>query len=259
MNAGSRTSKPFLRGVRWPLWCALIAVLLLAASRWLALWGEPTMAADDKQALPPQYAKLVPLHTPLGKPAPGEWLDKHHESGQTFQQYLEAHPVRAERGRRTLYIQPLGPFNPTQKKIVDLTAELMRAYFQLPVAIRRPLSLDLVPKSARRTPGRHRSEQILTSYVREQLLEPRLPKDAVAMIAFTAADLWPGEGWNYVFGEASLAGRAGVWSINRYGDPEQDDDAFRLCLLRTLKTATHETGHMFSMPHCTFYACNMCG
>ena len=26
-----------------------------------------------------------------------------------------------------------------------------------------------------------------------------------------------------------------------------------------LKTATHETGHMFSMPHCTAYECNMCG
>jgi len=37
------------------------------------------------------------------------------------------------------------------------------------------------------------------------------------------------------------------------------EDAFRLCLLRTLKTATHETGHMFSMHHCTAYECNMCG
>jgi len=26
-----------------------------------------------------------------------------------------------------------------------------------------------------------------------------------------------------------------------------------------VKLATHETGHMFSMAHCTLYACNMCG
>ena len=79
------------------------------------------------------------------------------------------------------------------------------------------------------------------------------------MIAFTAADLWPGEGWNYVFGQASLGDRVGVWSIHRYGDPGRGDEAFRRCLLRTLKTATHETGHMFSMAHCTLYECNMCG
>jgi archaemetzincin len=26
-----------------------------------------------------------------------------------------------------------------------------------------------------------------------------------------------------------------------------------------MKVATHETGHMFSIPHCTKYECNMCG
>ncbi|NIA22201.1 MAG: hypothetical protein GWP05_09630, partial [Anaerolineaceae bacterium] len=34
---------------------------------------------------------------------------------------------------------------------------------------------------------------------------------------------------------------------------------FALCLLRTIKTAVHETGHMFSMKHCTAYQCVMCG
>ena len=91
------------------------------------------------------------------------------------------------------------------------------------------------------------------------MLEPRLPKDAVAYIAFTTSDLWPGRGWNFVFGQASLRSRVGVWSIYRNGDPERSPAAFRLCLVRTMKTATHETGHMFSMLHCTAYECNMCG
>ena len=47
--------------------------------------------------------------------------------------------------------------------------------------------------------------------------------------------------------------------IARNGDPHGGDAEFRLCLLRTLKTASHETGHMFSMQHCTLYECNMCG
>ena len=38
-------------------------------------------------------------------------------------------------------------------------------------------------------------------------------------------------------GEANLPQHTGVWSIYRNGDPETD---FRLCLSRTLGTASHE-------------------
>src|SRR3712207_7363776 len=34
---------------------------------------------------------------------------------------------------------------------------------------------------------------------------------------------------------------------------------FKLTLLRTLKIAAHETGHMFSVRHCTKYECVMNG
>ena len=50
-----------------------------------------------------------------------------------------------------------------------------------------------------------------------------------------------------------------MWSIARNGNPATSDETFKLCLLRTLKTATHETGHMFSMSHCIKYECNMNG
>ena len=91
------------------------------------------------------------------------------------------------------------------------------------------------------------------------VLKPRLPDDGAAIIALTAMDLWPGKGWNFVFGQASLKARVGVWSMSRFGDPEKSEEAFRLCLLRTLKVATHETGHMISLPHCVLHECNMCG
>jgi archaemetzincin len=208
--------------------------------------------------LPRQFARLLPLHLPMGEPEIGDWVVQHHELGQTYQEYLDGRPIRAERGRRTIYIQPLGELNTTQRKIVDLTAEFMGDYFMLPVKIVEPLPLSKIPAEARRERG-DSEEQLLTTYILNDLLKPRVPKDAATLIAITPVDLWPGEGWNYVFGQASLRDRVGVWSFRRFGDPETSDDTFRLCLKRTIKVATHETGHMFSMQHCIQLECNMNG
>jgi archaemetzincin len=75
----------------------------------------------------------------------------------------------------------------------------------------------------------------------------------------TTSDLWPGDNWNFVFGEATFDKRVGVWSLFRNGDPDESPAAFTLALERALKTAVHETGHMFSLPHCTRYACVQAG
>jgi archaemetzincin len=91
------------------------------------------------------------------------------------------------------------------------------------------------------------------------VLKQHRPTNALAYIAFTSSDLWPGEGWNFVFGQASLNERVGVWSIYRNGDPAESADAFKLCLSRTMKTATHETGHILGIQHCTAFHCNMNG
>ncbi|UCE07471.1 MAG: hypothetical protein JSW07_05400, partial [bacterium] len=66
-------------------------------------------------------------------------------------------------------------------------------------------------------------------------------------------------GWNFVFGQASLYDRVGVWSIYRNGDPDESEAMFRLCLLRTIKTAVHEIGHILTIRHCIEYECVMNG
>ena len=203
--------------------------------------------------------RLVPLHSKLPKPGPRDWLAQHREPGQTFKEYLACQPVRPVGKRNVIYVQPLGDFTKTQHRIVELTARFMGLYFNTKVTIRKDLPLSVIPAKARRTHPSWGDKQILTTYVLDDVLYPRLPKDAAAYIAFTASDLWPGRGWNFVFGQASLRRRVGVWSIYRNGDPDADTKSFRLCLLRTMKTATHETGHMFSMYHCIAYKCNMCG
>jgi archaemetzincin len=97
----------------------------------------------------------------------------------------------------------------------------------------------------------------------ERVLPRRLPADGAALIALTTADLWgkdpAGKPMNFVFGQASTVDRVGVWSIERFGDLTNGPTDFNKCLLRTCKTAAHETGHMFSIPHCTAFECNLRG
>ncbi|MBK8725541.1 MAG: hypothetical protein IPL96_05660 [Holophagaceae bacterium] len=163
-------------------------------------------------------------------------------------------------GQRTvLYIYPLGAFTPEQRRVVDRTAEFLGLTFHRPVRVLPDLPLSAVPARARRVHPVERQPQLLTRFVRDELLKPRLPEDAAAFLALTAVDLWPGEGWNFVYGDASLHERVGVWSLARNGDPSKGPEAFRLCLLRTIKTASHETAHMFSLEHCIRYECNMAG
>jgi len=204
-------------------------------------------------------AKLKPLHRTLGKPEPGEWLDGHQEKGQSFRQYCRIRPATPTGRRAIIYVQPIGDFSDSQRRIVELSAEYLGIYFNRPSKILVDLPIATIPAKARRVHPEWKVKQILTTYVLDELLASRLPADAAVYIGFTGNDLWPGDGWNFVFGQASFRKRVGVWSIFRNGDPTENEESFRRCLSRTLKTATHETGHMFSIQHCTAYQCNMCG
>ena len=259
-NAGSR--RRFRRGaVALLLGAGVVAVVIASVrlgsldSSHAATPGDRVRAVQLKVAI----GKLKPLHAKLAKPRPGDWLDSHDEPGQSFARYVRSGPVRPLGRRNIIYVQPLGQFTKSQRKTVSLAAEFMGLYFNTKVIVRKDLPLSVIPPKARRVHPRWGVKRILSTYVLDKVLYRRLPKDAAAYIAFTASDLWPGEGWNFVFGQASLRRRVGVWSVYRNGDPDKSPADFRLFLLRTLKTATHETGHMFSMYHCTAYECNMCG
>jgi len=200
---------------------------------------------------------LRPLAEKLGPPQPGDWLEHQKEPGQTFPEYLASDPRTPTGARRIIYIQPLGTFTDGQRRVVTSTADFIGLFYDLPVTMKEDLPLSVIP--ARATRFRWGSDQVLSTYVLDEVFKPRLPADASAYLAFTASDLWPGEGWNFVFGQASLRDRVGVWSTRRFGDPDAGTDALRLCLLRTLKTGVHELGHMFGIAHCIAYQCVMNG
>jgi archaemetzincin len=203
--------------------------------------------------------RIRSLYELKGKPQPGDWLLKYDEAGQTFEQYFQSRrkPIRDEYS--TLYLLPLGEFTPLQQKVLEATREMMEQFFGMPAKVLEAVSLDDVPAEARRVHPRWGDKQLLTTYLLNDVLKPRRPKDAVAVLGLTASDLWPGEGWNFVFGQASLTERVGVWSLYRNGNPEESREAYVMYLRRTLKTALHETGHMLGMQHCIAYECGMNG
>ena len=185
--------------------------------------------------------KLRPLHSTLAKPRPGDWLAEHKEPGQSFRRYLRGRPVTPRGKRRVIHIRPLGDFSVNQRRIIMLTAEFMGLFYSIPVKIGQDYPLSMIPSGARRVHPAWGVRQILTTHVLDHVLLPGLPDDAAAYLALTTSDLWPGKGWNFVFGQASLRDRVGVWSIYRNGDADAGEDEFRLCLSRTMKTAVHET------------------
>ena len=251
-----------------PRAAALSALLLLAAlaaadcrtaTKETAGRSAERPAPSSPEALRGAAEKVRPLHKVLGLPQPGDWLETFHEPGQTFDEYLRSNPTRPEGVRRVLYVQPIGKFTPAQTRVVALAADFLSRFFALPVRVREPVLLDKVPRTAQRNSPFGDSRQIQAGYVMMNVLRPTLPPDAAALIGFTSSDLFPDETLNFVFGQANLKERVGVWSLYRLGRPDASEADFQLTLLRTLKIAAHETGHMFSLQHCTKYECVMNG
>lgn len=217
------------------------------------------LTTPPERLYPEVEDRLHPLAESLERSRPGDWLAEHREKGQTFRQYLAANPVRRDRDLTTIYLCLVGTFDDAQQPVLDLTREYLGLFFDCPVVVRRTVPTSDIPDRAKRKHPQWGDRQLLSSFILDHLLRPGRPDDALAYLALTARDLWPGDGWNFVYGEAKLRDRVGVWSIYRNGHPAKSDEAFRLCLRRTLMVAAHETGHVLTMRHCTAHRCLMNG
>jgi archaemetzincin len=200
--------------------------------------------------------KIRPLFSKKKPPGPSDWLATQTEFGQTFAQYLKSDPNRRTAERTKLYLQPIGDFTVEESAVLKTLREFMSLYFGLEVVALEKIPVDKIPPDARRTSPLTDETQFLSTHILDKILLPKRPKDAVAVLAITATDLWPGENWNFVFGQASLDDRVGVWSTRRFGDPVKEPTKY---LRRVLQVAVHETGHMFGIEHCIAYECCMNG
>ncbi len=214
-------------------------------------------AHNQVAALSKAKTKLEKFSTPMVVQK-GDWLESQPENGETFEEYVDSRPTLPTTERKTIYIQPIGKFSVKQMRVIQQAADYMRAFYNMPVVLREQRSIDGVTPDMVRVQYPN-NMQIRTTYFVDQLLPGLLPADAAALLCFTNYDLYPGDTWNYVFGQASFEKRVGVWSLwrlERDGGKRAKPDHF---LDRTLKIAMHETGHMFSMRHCIKYECLMSG
>jgi archaemetzincin len=227
-----------------------------AAEQLTAIGSTAALPATLRRAFDP-----VDHFAPLGRPKQGGWLATHRERPQTFDEFTRAARHSPDARRRTIHLLPLGSFPEERSSSLDRLLHYASRFFMLPVEVLPEARLDESAFSTRRHPqSRHR--QVLTSDILDYLFR-RIPEDSFGLLGVTMEDLYPGPGWDFVFGEASSRGRVGVCSFARY-DPafygERRGAGYPDVLLRRcLKVMTHEIGHLFGMAHCVHFRCLMNG
>jgi archaemetzincin len=194
---------------------------------------------------------------PVPAPGPNDWLAVHPEPGQSFEQFARSGPNRPDKKKSILYLQPLGEFRTGEAPPLESLREYAAAYFALEVRVLPSLSLDQRNIATRRNPTTG-NRQLLTTDILA-VLKKRIAEDAFCLLGITMEDLYPEPSWNFVFGQASLRERVGVYSFARYdpafyGAPRGGDYANTL-LRRSAKVLVHETGHMFGLAHCVYFRC----
>jgi archaemetzincin len=231
---------------------------------------NPPSSAERLQAIGPTDGLPDPLRRaldltdgfePIPVPRRNDWLAHHPEPGQTFDEYVHSDPNWPDKKRNVIYLQPLGDFPKDRSPSLERLQECATAFFGMKVKTLPPVDITKAGVTSRRNPNTGK-RQILTGDVRD-LVKKTLPGDAFCLLAITMDDLYPDPSWNFVFGEASLRERVGVYSFARY-DPlfygqQRKQDYQKLILWRSCSVLVHETGHMFGLLHCIHFRCILNG
>ena len=220
-------------------------------------------AIGDTAHLAPELQRAFDPHgdfVPMRPPQPGDWLAEHRERPQTFADFLDANTNVPAGERRILYLLPLGEFPESAPKLAALSA-ITQAFFQVEVKTLPAVNIKDVQAKTRINDNTNK-RQLLAPDVLTWLTK-RLPGDAFGLMAITMEDLYPEPSWNFVFGMASLRDRVGVQSFARqdpafFGEP-RGADWQQVALRRATWTLVHEIGHMFGLPHCTYWECVQAG
>jgi archaemetzincin len=177
---------------------------------------------------------------------------------------VSSRPNRPDFGRRKLYLQPIGSFGQADAPRLDELVRFAAAFFAIEITALPLIDIAEEHIRNRRNPSSGQTQLLTTDLL--DLLRKRLPGDAFALLGITMTDLYPDPQWNFVFGQASLRDRVGVYSFARYNPAFYKEphvsvvaDIHKLMLRRSCKVLAHEACHMFGVEHCIWYRCLMNG
>lgn len=222
--------------VRKVIWWLVVMVGVVCGKDWPAFEVPSSEvrqgAIGDTRSAGETWQELLLPHAedfePIGVPAPRDWLASRQEFGQTFREYLLGRRNGVTPAKSTVYLVPLGDYGESEvaPEMVVL-ADFVRLYYRVRAVVLPQVGLvDLGVVS--RT-GRQGQLQLHSAAVLDRL-EKRVPENGFALIGVTMEDLYPAPEWNYIFGQARVGKRVGVFSFARY-DPRvwgavlEDDEA----------------------------------
>jgi archaemetzincin len=218
-------------------------------------------AIGDTTALAPDLRRAFDESgfEPMPEPGPDDWLARHPEKPQSFEDYLRADRNVPSPQRNVIYLLPVGRFAATAP-LMEL-ATIVHAFFMLEVKTLRPVNVGDVTANTRINEYTNKRQLLAPELL--GWLKHRLPDDAFGLVAVTTEDLYPDPSWNFVFGMASLKERVGVQSFARqdpafFGEPRPASWQM-VARRRATWTLVHEISHMFGLTHCTYWRCVVAG
>jgi archaemetzincin len=207
--------------------------------------------------------KTDEFYNEISIPEDGDWLWDHKETPQSFKTYTQGMLNKPDKYKNIVYIQNLdqnmeGSF--LTLEMFEHIKTLMEIYYP---SITCKLSEDKSNFESLKVESR---QNYYYQYNAGKALEelPKIkPKDGLFIVGLTSFDIYPREGWNYVFGIASKTRGCGVFSFKRFYEElkgELKGNALESQITRLAgKIMLHEVGHLFGLPHCVYYSCKMNG